>query len=131
MRVYLFFAADNMERFFKIGMTKDIVSRLKTYNTGRVYEVDIQFLAIVKNCRLIENCVKSKMRDSMVYKNRELHEIDAKKLKSIITRCYRKCVSKEANEEMYTEISNLLGLYKHLKNHKNHKPYVVIDKTCK
>ena len=54
--------------------------------------------------------------------------MDPKKLKKIIDECYCKYVSKKQNEELYKEISDLLGLYAYTKNKINIKPYVIIGR---
>jgi hypothetical protein len=56
----------------------DIISRLKTYNTGRVHEVDLKYLAIVKNSKLIEKCIKFKLKNKQFYENREIYEVESK-----------------------------------------------------
>jgi hypothetical protein len=35
---------------------------LKVYNTGRIKEVDLKYLALVKNSILIEKCMKFKLK---------------------------------------------------------------------
>ena len=123
-----FFAADERKKLNKVGITKDIISRLKTYNTGRVQEVDLKYLAIINNSKLIEKCVKFKLKNKQYYENREIYEIDYIKLKKIIQDCYCKYVTKKENDSMYNELSQLAGLYSYVKNKKNIKPYVIINK---
>jgi hypothetical protein len=121
-----FFAVDEKKNFFKIGHTGDIIQRLRNYNIGRIKEIDLKYLALVKNKTLIENCMKLKLNKDQVIKNREIYEIDPRKLKKIINDCYCKHVSKKENEELYKELSNLLGMYTYVKNKVNIKPYIII-----
>lgn len=123
-----FFAANEKNNLNKIGVTTDIISRLKTYNTGRVHEVDLKYLAIVKNSKLIEKCIKLKLKNKQFYENREIYEVDPNKLKKIILECYCKYVTKKENDTMYDELSQLAGLYAYIKNKKTIKPYVIINK---
>jgi hypothetical protein len=123
-----FFAADGRKKLNKIGITKDIISRLNTYNTGRVHEIDLKYLAIVKNSKLIEKCIKLKLKNKQYYENREIYEVDNEKLKKIIVNCYCKYVTKKENDKMYNELSQLAGLYSYVKNKKNIKPFVIINK---
>lgn len=121
-----FFAVDEKKNFFKIGHTGDIIQRLRNYNIGRIKEIDLKYLALVKNKTLIENCMKLKLNKNQVIKNREIYEIIPRKLKKIINDCYCKHISKKENEELYKELSNLLGMYTYVKNKVNIKPYIII-----
>jgi hypothetical protein len=47
---------------WKVGRTSDIVQRLRNYNVGRIQEIDLKYLAIVKNRLLIEKCIKLKLK---------------------------------------------------------------------
>jgi len=113
-----FFAVDQRKKLNKIGITSDIISRLKTYNTGRIYEIDLKYLSIVKNSKLIEKCIKLKLKNKQYYENREIYEVDPDKLKKIILNCYCKYVTKKENDTMYHELSQLSGLYSYVKNKK-------------
>lgn len=123
-----FFAADERKNLNKIGITSDIISRLNTYNTGRINEIYLKFLAIVKNSKLIEKCVKFKLKNKQFYENREIYEVEPNKLKKIIVDCYCKYVTKKENDTMYDELSQLAELYSYVKNKKNIKPYIIINK---
>ena len=124
-----FFAVDNRKNdIFKIGRTKDIVSRLRNYNVGRIKDIELKYLALVKNSIIIENCMKLKLEKNQLIQNREIYKVDPNNLKKIIDDCYCKYVSKNKNNKLYEEISNLLGLYAYTKNKINIKPYIIIDK---
>jgi hypothetical protein len=123
-----FFAADERKNLLKVGITKNIISRLSTYNTGRINEIDLKYLAIVKNSKLIEKCIKLQLKPKQFYKNREIYEVDHNKLKKIIVDCYCKYVTKKENDTMYNELSQLADLYSYIKNKKHIKPYVIINK---
>jgi hypothetical protein len=55
--------------------------------------------------------------------------VEPKILKKVIDDCYCKYVSSKTNEEMYEDISHLLGLYSYTKDKVYIKPYVVIGKN--
>jgi phage anti-repressor protein len=124
--IYFFAADERKPNFFKIGKTKDIVQRLRNYNVGRIKEVDLKYFALVKNSLLIEQCIKLKLKPNQVFENKEIFKIEPKILKKVINKCYCKYVSKQQNEELYKEISDLLGLYAYTKDKINIKPYVII-----
>lgn len=128
LNVFFFVANDKNLNLIKPGSTKDIVQRLRNYNVWRVKEVDLKYLSIVKNSELIEKCIKLKLKDKQFYENREIYEVDPKKLKKIILDCYCKYVTNKENSTMYEELSQLAGLYAYVKDKKKYKPYVIINK---
>jgi len=125
--IYFFAIDERKKNIFKIGKTIDIVKRLRNYNVGRIKEVELKYLAVVKNSLLIENCMKLKLKINQVYPNREIYKVDPQKLKKIIDECYCKNVSKKENMQLYRELSNILGLYSYTKNKVNIKPFIIID----
>lgn len=125
--IYFFVADERNNKLLKVGTTQDIITRLRNYNVGRVKEVELKYLAVVKNGELIEKCIKLNLKNKQVYENREIFEVDPKKLKKIINECYCKYVTKKENNKMYEELSQLLGLYAYVKDKKHIKPYVIIN----
>jgi phage anti-repressor protein len=124
-----FFAVDERKKdLLKVGKTIDIVQRLRNYNVGRIKEVDLKYFALVKNSLLIEKCIKLKLKSNQVFENKEIFKVDPNILKKVIDDCYCKYVSSKQNEEMYDDISHLLGLYAYTKSKINIKPYVIIGK---
>ena len=127
--IYFFAVDDRKQNIFKIGRTIDIVKRLRNYNVGRIKEVDLKYLALVKNALLIENCMKLNLKKYKIYKNKEIYTIEPNKIKKIINDCYCKNISKKNNDDLYEELSNLLGLYSYTKDKINIKPYIIIGKN--
>lgn len=125
--IYFFAADDRKPNLLKIGKTKDIVQRLRNYNVGRIKEVDLKYFALVKNNFLIEKCIGFKLESQRYIPGREIFKVDPKKLKKVINECYCKYVSKQQNEELYKEISDLLGLYAYTNDKINIKPFVIIN----
>ena len=124
-----FFAIDDRKDTYKIGTTTDIINRLRVYNVGRIKDVELKFLAMVKNGTLIENCMKLKLKKNQVIDGREIYKIEAEKIKKIIDECYCKNISKDENDELYQELAVLLDLYSYVKNKVNIKPYIVIGQN--
>jgi hypothetical protein len=124
--IYFFAVDERKPHIFKVGRTQDIVQRLRNYNIGRIKEIDLKYFALVKNPLLIEKCIGFKLDKKRVIPDREIFQINPKKLKKIIDECYCKYVSKQQNEELYKEISDLLGLYAYTKDKINIKPYIII-----
>lgn len=126
--IYFFVADPKYPEILKFGRTIDIISRLKTYNTGRIYEPELKYLAVVKNSKLIEDCVKLMLKKNIVYKNTELFQITPDKMIRAINKCYMKNTSSRSNKKLYEEMNELLGLYSYTKNKKRLIPYVIIRK---
>ena len=127
--IYFFAVDERNSELLKVGKTKDIVLRLRNYNVGRIKEVELKYFALVKNSLLIENCIKLKLKANQVFENKEIFRVDPKILKKVIDDCYCKYVSSKQNEELYTDISYLLGLYAYTKDKVHIKLYVVIGKN--
>jgi phage anti-repressor protein len=126
--IYFFAVDERNPELLKVGKTKDIVLRLRNYNVGRIKEVELKYFALVKNSLLIEHCIKLKLKANQVFENKEIFRVEPKILKKVIDDCYCKYVSSKKNEEMYEDISHLLGLYAYTKDKVHIKPYVVIGK---
>ena len=126
--IYFFAIDERNPTLLKIGKTKDIVLRLRNYNVGRIKEVELKYFALVKNSILIENCIKLKLKANQVFENKEIFRVEPKILKKVIDNCYCNYVSSKKNEEMYEDISHLLGLYSYTRDKIYIKPYVVIGK---
>lgn len=124
--IYFFAVDERKPDLLKFGKTIDIIQRLRNYNVGRIKEVDLKYFALVKNSLLIENCVKLKLKPNKLFENKEIFKVEPQILKKVINDCYCKYVSKQQNEELYKEISDLLGLYAYTKDKINIKPYVII-----
>ena len=125
-----FFAVDNKYLDgFKVGITQsNIVKRLKSYNTGRIKDVELKYLAIVKHSKLIENCIKLQLKDHILINRREIYIVDPKKLKETIVDCYCKNVSKKEHNDLYDELAELTGFYAFAKKNKNYTPMLIINK---
>ena len=73
--------------------------------------------------------MKLQLKKYKLYENKEIYIIEPNKIKKIINDCYCKYVSKKENNDLYEELSNLLGLYSYTKNKINIKPYIIIGKN--
>lgn len=127
--IYFFAADERKQDILKVGKSTKIVERLRNYNVGRIKEVELKYVALVKNPLLIEKCIKLLLKKKQVFSGKELFEIDPKILKKVIDECYCKHVSAKDNKDLYDEISNLLGMYVYVKDKLNIKPYIIIGKN--
>jgi 23S rRNA maturation mini-RNase III len=127
--IYFFAADERKQDILKVGKSSKIVERLRNYNVGRIKEVELKYVALVKNPLLIEKCIKLLLKKKQVFSGKELFEIDPKILKKVIDECYCKHVSTKDNKDLYDEISNLLGMYVYVKDKLNIKPYIILGKN--
>ena len=127
--IYFFAADERRQDILKVGKSSKIVERLRNYNVGRIKEVELKYVALVKNPLLIEKCIKLLLKKKQVFSGKELFKINPKILKKVIDECYCKHVSAKDNKDLYDEISNLLGMYVYVKDKLNIKPYIIIDKN--
>ena len=127
--IYFFAADERKQDILKPGKTSKIVERLRNYNVGRIKEVELKYLALVKNPLLIEKCIKLLLKKEQVFSGKELFKIEPKLLKKVINECYCKHVSAKENKDLYDEISSLLGMYVYVKDKINIKPYIIIGKN--
>ena len=125
--IYIIAVDERKKDILKAGSTRrGIIERLRNYNVGRIKEVELKYLAVVKNAFLIEKCLNLKLKDKKIYKGKELFKIELSKIKKAIEECFCKHTTQEKAEQLYEEMANLLGLYSYSKNKKNIKPYVII-----
>lgn len=130
--VYLFAVNENHNDILKIGETREIINRLKTYNIGKSSDLKIEYLTLIKNSKLIRNFIKLKLKNveilnkNKVFKYKEIFEVKPKHIKLIIDKylCDNK---KEKNKELYRELSGLIGLYGCIENKKTIHPYIIIN----
>jgi DNA-binding Lrp family transcriptional regulator len=127
--IYFFQVDDRYENTYKVGRTRDIIKRLRSYNVGRVKEVELKYLALVKNAKLIESLVGYALKENRIKENREIYQVSAENLQKLIENIYCSNISTEENEMLYKEIFNLPNSCKYNKNIQVElKPYIVIGK---
>ena len=101
---------------------------MRVYNVGKINEIDLKYLVLVKNSKLIERCIKDKLFNNEVIKNKEIFKINIKILKKIIYNCICKHMNENNYDELYNEVGYLLNFYKYTKKTKNIEPFIIINK---
>ena len=90
------------KNIFKLGRSKDIRKRLKSYATGKDIHPDIQFIMIVDDPIKVESCAKL-FTTEFKYKGRqELYKIDIDLLKETIFKCaeiHKNIIDKIQNDD--------------------------------
>jgi phage anti-repressor protein len=80
-------AAGDMDNVYKIGRTKDLLSRLRTYNTGTLDGVDVVFKFRTDSYMKTEQCLKIMMKDHQLRKYKEVYQINLDIIKQLIAKC--------------------------------------------
>ncbi len=74
--VLYFFAVDKKyENIFKVGSTYNIINRIKSYNVGRINDIDIKYAVVVYNGKIIEQCIGKLLYRSKHIDNKEIYNI--------------------------------------------------------
>ena len=59
MDTIYFFAVDARHKnILKVGRSNGILAQIKNYNVGIIKEIELKYIALVKNPLLIEKCIK-------------------------------------------------------------------------
>jgi phage anti-repressor protein len=85
--VYIVEAMNTETTLYKIGKSKNIEDRLKTYNTGNANDIDTLFELYVKDKDAVELCVKNAIKKFQYRKYKEVYEADLQMLKEIVVSC--------------------------------------------
>jgi hypothetical protein len=126
--IYFFALDERKQEIFKIGRTIDVLKRLRNYNVGRIKEVELKYLAVVSDAKLIEKCMKENLQQYQYLENHEVYKVKPEVIKRIVNKCYCKHTTKAEHNALYEQLGHLLGLYAYTKGKKNIHPFVVIDK---
>jgi phage anti-repressor protein len=124
--IYIIKALNTDETLYKIGKTKDLKNRLKTYNSGNANSIEPVFILKVDDIEGVENCIKNACKKFQYRKYKEVYEINLEVLKIAIIKCedlsnsMSKEFSKMKKEELKIKIKNMKGEEK--------KHYIYVDK---
>ena len=76
--IYFFDVDDKYKDLYKVGRSVNILQRLRNYNIGRINEVELKFLCVVKNNVLIESCIKNNLLNNIVIKKKKYTKLNLK-----------------------------------------------------
>jgi hypothetical protein len=80
--IYFFAVNDkHFKTLYKAGKARDILQRIKNYNVGRIPDVDLLYLALVKNIDIIDSCMKHALKPFAVIDDREIYNISSIEIK--------------------------------------------------
>lgn len=112
-KIYVFKALNTNLTLHKIGRTKNLKNRLKSYNSGLANDLQLIYEYETENVEQVEQCVKSLIKAAQYRKYKEVYEIDLKIIRRFIKRCdkdiniVKKIInSKVENDKLYMYIPN-------------------------
>lgn len=85
--LYIIKANTTTDTLYKIGKTKNLCNRLKTYNSSNANDIEPLFIIPVKDIDSAENCVKSLIKQFQYRKYKEVYEININVLKKLMEQC--------------------------------------------
>ena len=120
----------NKDKIYKIGITKELNKRCKTYNTSCVNNVNVIYYKRVECPKQVELCVKSLLYKYRYNNKREFYNCDVKIIKNALRNCL--LVIKNNNNcknQIGGNINSLLNNTYDILNNKKNK-YIEILKWC-
>lgn len=91
--IYFFEALNNIklthleEKLYKIGKTKNVKNRFKTYNSGNANDIEPLFVLEVDDITKVEKCIKNLLVDYQYRKYKEIYQININALKLVFNNC--------------------------------------------
>ena len=84
--MYFIKKSSNNKIYYKVGYTKDLNKRLKTYNTAYPYKILYNYYLMV-NDKSIDTCIKKVMHNEEFIKNKEYYKTSLKSILKFIRFC--------------------------------------------
>jgi hypothetical protein len=85
--IYILKALNTETTLYKLGKSKNLKNRLKTYNSGNANDVEPLFFLPVKDIYSVESCIKKGCKKHQYRKYKEVYEIDINVLKEVMEDC--------------------------------------------
>jgi phage anti-repressor protein len=86
---YIIKSSINRKQMYKVGHAKNLINRLRTYQTGKFEDVEVVFVYKTNDFKAVENCVKALANKYRAQKRKEIFELNLDMLKDIIQGCGR------------------------------------------
>lgn len=85
--MYIVRASEHKDGLVKIGRSKDLLSRLRAYNSGRADDIEVLYMYKVEDLESAEGCVKSLLRQFKYRKYKEVYQADINMVKELLKTC--------------------------------------------
>jgi hypothetical protein len=84
--LYIFYKNKDNNKYYKLGYTKNLNTRLTTYNTGLLNKILYDYYILVDN-NTIDKCTKKLLENTQYIKNKEYYSISLTKIINFIKSC--------------------------------------------
>jgi len=84
--VYIIKQNYNNKIYYKVGHTKNLNTRLKTYNTGLVNKIHYNFYVLIDDPK-IDACIKKIMKNAEYIRNKEFYKVKLNSIFNFIHKC--------------------------------------------
>ena len=85
--MYIVRASEHKDGLVKIGRSKDLLSRLRAYNSGRADDIEVLYMYKVEDLESTEACVKSLLKKHQYRKYKEVYQANIDIIKELIQGC--------------------------------------------
>ena len=84
--IYIIKQKYNNKIYYKIGYTKNLNTRIKTYNTGVVNKIHYNFYILINDPK-IDTCIKNILKNVEYIKNKEFYKLTLSSIFTFIKKC--------------------------------------------
>mgnify|MGYP006276579279 CR=1 FL=1 len=113
--IYVIKASEKYNSVYKLGKSKDLKNRLRSYNGGRMDDVEIVYAFETDNMDDVEKCVKAMLAEKQYRKVKEVYQVDIDIIKGVIQDCSKLCIK---TKKRFIKMTKQSGGY-----------YMVFDRT--
>jgi len=85
--LYVIRASEHKDGIFKIGRSKDLLSRLRNYDSGRADDIEVMYMYQVPDIVSAEGCVKALLKKYKYRKYKEVYQADIDMIKDLVKGC--------------------------------------------
>lgn len=107
--IYVIRASDKKDSVYKIGRSKNLLTRLRTYQSGKLEDIEVVFKWRTDDLKSMENCVKSFLDKERHTKYKEIYRANLEMIKMIIQKCDE--IQQAKREYTMRSASSLTGGY--------------------
>ena len=108
--IYVLRTSRSVENLFRIGRSKNFLTRLLSHNSIEPDNIEIVNLYEVDDIVRVENCVKNALKPKQYRKRKEIYQVDGDLIKEVINTC-EKLICKVSKKEKKSKISKDENLF--------------------
>lgn len=85
--IYVIKASEKWNSVYKLGRSKDLKTRLRSYGSGKMDDVDVVHVFETEMIEAVERCCKAMLAEKQYRKIKEVYQVDIDIIKSVIRDC--------------------------------------------